>query len=50
MFGICELKVAVVILTVRTHGAEATTGWQNELSETETGTKQTGKTVERKDP
>ena len=45
MFGMWEGKVEVVILTTLTQSAEITTGWFNELWDTEAGTEQAGKTV-----
>ena len=48
MFGMWEGKVAVVILTGLTQGAEVTTGWCNELWDIEMGTEQAGKAVKRK--
>ena len=48
MFVMWERKVAVVILTGLTQGAEVTTGWYNELWDTEMGTEQACKAVERK--
>ena len=45
MFGMWEGNVEVVILTTLTQSAEITTGWFNELWDTEAGTEQAGKTV-----
>ena len=42
MFGMWEGEVEVVILTALTQSAEVTTGWCNELWDTETGTEQAG--------
>ena len=48
MFVMSKGKVAVVILTWLTQGAEVTTGYYNELWDIEMNTEQAGTTVEQK--